>query len=154
MKDIHIDNVLPLNVINRNGRLYTKESFSPIQDHLIKNRMLVTLDYNRPYDPFKPDIIIDLDRVIGVVDYFEINDDCIIAHWKEINTRMNETYNILVEKMGKENLVVRPAMICGNTTITEDGVKLYTDVQIKSFAVIAKSMDSYNFEDIPNDIQK
>lgn len=149
MKDIHIDNVLPLNVMNRNGRLYTKESFSIIQDLMIKNQMMVTLGYNK-FD--KP--VVDLERVIGIVDHFEITDECITAHWREAKTPTNKLYNNLIEQMGNENLVVRPAMMCGNFTINEYGVKVYTDIQIRSFAVIPKHQDSYNFEDIPNDIQK
>lgn len=150
MKDIHIDNVLPLNVMNRNGRLYTKESFSPIQDQMIKKQMVVTLGYNTLGNPFE----VDLGKVIGIVDHFEITDELIIAHWKEAKTPTNELYNDIVEHVGKESLVVRPAMIYGNVTINEEGVKVYTDVQIKSFAVIPKSNDSYNFEDIPNDLQE
>ena len=119
MKDIHIDNVLPLNVMNRIGRLYTKESFGPIQDQMIKNQMLVTLGYNT-FD--KP--VVNLQKVIGIVDHFEITDECITAHWKEAKTLTNKLYNNLIEKMGKENLVVRPAMICGNITINEEGVKV------------------------------
>jgi hypothetical protein len=119
--------LIPLNVKNLNGRIYTNESFSELKD-----RYCIEIHNADNYSAE-----VSLDKVIGEVENVRLENDAIVGEPKLLNIKHHdvEMYNELL-KSGE--MVLRPKSI-GN--VSEDGH--INNSIIVSFTIIRKDDDSF-----------
>ena len=126
---------VPFDVVSRNNRMYTRDSFNGFVQ---PKQMFITLDYGdkHPY--------VELDNVIGKNQHCVVTDQGVKVEWELLDTPKGIEVKNALHNMKKEDFVIRPA--CTASISIVDGVQVITNADILSFALLPKERDSFFFE--------